>query len=504
MKAYNVNNNEGMNPPFGKTNIENIEATAREILEEDLNIDNKLEEKSTNKEVEEFVKTVLEMVPCVNKEYVRLRAKDLVGHDAAIERFIMEILTDPTPPINWRQIYAQPSLESRPNVGHFGEEKGVRPDTPRPGPSTKFDRYPQIRQPEKSDLGALLEIAEKSVAGPSKTPEIKVLPEQMVEKSIPGPSKAPDTQVHLEEAEELDPVATWQRGKEAYLIEIFPEYSPEWLVQQIELFKSSCGTDDGKFNQKVDQIMEMEKTSIPTRKDWEKTVKAKEELDKWSGNMKVDDFLDLYDGNPAKHFDDPNRKDVVKNQLYRDYTRVGLMDAFRYMGKPFIDQEWRKAQFSFAVAHAALKNKENTRKTRRTNIEIHYPASPCIEFIKEKKFVELREKIQAEKMRRIAEKSKALEAARLANALVECECCYNECLDHDMVPCNAGHLYCKDCVRDSVKVAMGEGKTIISCLGHCEEEINTRELQLALPPNVLSKLLSKRQADEVRAGYFVI
>ena len=40
-----------------------------------------------------------------------------------------------------------------------------------------------------------------------------------------------------------------------------------------------------------------------------------------------------------------------------------------------------------------------------------------------------------------------------------------------MVRCGGGHLYCRDCVETSTKVAMGEGKTIMECLGKCDEEI---------------------------------
>ena len=36
------------------------------------------------------------------------RAEDLVGKPAALERFTMELIQDPTPPVNWRQIYSIP------------------------------------------------------------------------------------------------------------------------------------------------------------------------------------------------------------------------------------------------------------------------------------------------------------------------------------------------------------------------------------------------------------
>ena len=57
----------------------------------------------------EFVRNVLEIIPNTDEEYVRARAKDLVGHEAAIGRFILELSSDPTPPPNWKQIYLHPA-----------------------------------------------------------------------------------------------------------------------------------------------------------------------------------------------------------------------------------------------------------------------------------------------------------------------------------------------------------------------------------------------------------
>jgi len=291
----------------------------------------------------------------------------------------------------------------------------------------------------------------------------------------------------------------WQKEKEAYLLEIFPDFSPEWLLKQIQIFTIVCGTDDGRFNDKVSQIMEMGSANIPTRKEWEKKMKEQEELDKWSGNMTVNDMLELYSGDPAKHFKG-ERENLVNNKLYRSYSRVGLLDAFRFASIGVIDRESKKAEYSFSLAYQALKILPNSRKTRRSDREARYPADPCIEFMKEKKFVELEGAIQEEIAKRKTDKIKAFEDARANDALVECSCCYNECLGEDMVPCEGGHLYCKECIQRSTDVAMGDGKSTILCLGHCEEEISTRELQRALTPNILSKLLTKRQAEEVGAA----
>ena len=95
----------------------------------------------------------------------------------------------------------------------------------------------------------------------------------------------------------------------------------------------------------------------------------------------------------------------------------------------------------------------------------------------------------------------AAEVARVAGLLEECQCCYStDCVREDITQCKSGHCYCKECVARGASVAIGDGKTIIECLGHCREEIGWKELQKALAPNILSKLLQRRQAEEVGQG----
>ena len=147
------------------------------------------------------------------------------------------------------------------------------------------------------------------------------------------------------------------------------------------------------------------------------------------------------------------------------------------------------------------KNGKKTRKTKRPDIEIKFPTEPCIQFLKEKKYAELEEQIKAEKERRSADREAKIEAAKLLGNLKECLCCYSsDCLSEDMIQCKGGHLYCKECIMRGASVAIGDGKTVIECLGHCKEEIVWQELQKVLSPNVLSKLLQRRQAEEVGAA----
>jgi hypothetical protein len=219
--------------------------------------------------------------------------------------------------------------------------------------------------------------------------------------------------------------------------------------------------------------------------------------------MSVKDMLELYADDPDGYFSNPDRK--LESEAYKQHALAGLKDQFRFHSITEIEKSFKKGRYLFTPAFRHLKHMmatgRKTRKTQRPDFEVKYPIDPCIELLKEKKFCELEVAIRAEKERRAAEREAAVEEARAAGALEECQCCYSpDCLREDMVQCKSGHCYCKECVARGCSVAIGDGKTIIECLGHCSEEIGWQELQKALTPNILSKLLQRRQAEEVGAA----
>lgn len=66
--------------------------------------------------------------------------------------------------------------------------------------------------------------------------------------------------------------------------------------------------------------------------------------------------------------------------------------------------------------------------------------------------------------------------------------------------CEAGHIFCNDCIVRGVDDAFGKGETKIKCFTECVEEFSLQILQKALAPTKFSKLLVQRQAAEVLAA----
>jgi len=100
------------------------------------------------------------------------------------------------------------------------------------------------------------------------------------------------------------------------------------------------------------------------------------------------------------------------------------------------------------------------------------------------------------------QRQKTIKWAREVGILMECKCCYaDDCLEEEMLPCQGGHFFCKECIQRGSKVAIGDGKTQLKCLVECDQVFKLSTLQTILKANVFSKWLKKIQVDELeRAG----
>ena len=403
------------------------------------------EDPATIAAIMNLVDSLSDMFPETPVDYMKARCQDLVGKEAALARLTDELLSSQTPPPGWRQTFSV---------------------TIQPSPA----RVTSISSPGPSGLHATSSAS-------------------LVDRS---------------------PVLEWEVEKYEELLSIFPTISPQYLKKQVLAVSRVEGPQDCSrevtkdlhiaFQSRVEGIWSMtpdERRQLPTRTQWKLQKKEQEELEKWSGKMTAGDFLDIYE-DPAKYF--ITEREV--SEEYKAYALADLKKRFRFQSITNITRTFTRSGNLLTVAVKQLKQAENTRGTRRADAELcssgGTSGQPCIAFLKEKKFIKLEEEIAKEKVARAKVQEWKVAAARLAGALVECECCYSsDCLEEEMVRCGGGHMYCKDCVETSTKVAMGEGKTMIECLGQCDEEVSWQELSRALQPNVLSKLIQKRQAAEV-------
>ena len=393
-----------------------------------------------------LVDSLSDMFPHTPLDYLKARCKDLVGKEAAFLRLTEELLVSQTPPPDWRLMYACVQTTER--------------------------------------------------AGPTVSPV------------TPGPSGilASSSSSLIDES----PIVEWENERHGELLSMFPTLSPQFLKEEVESVSRREGhllsrevTKDLAMSlqlrvERLWGMSEHERSQLPARSQWELKKKEEAELLKWSGKMTPGDFLDMYE-DPGKYF--KTRREVTEE--YKVHAIADLKGRFRYQSMSNITRTFSRCGSLLSPTVTKLSQEDDTRQTKRSDAEFRPPWGPaCISFLKEKKFIELKAQIDIAKKKRETDKELKVAAARLAGTLVDCECCYSsDCVEDDMVKCGGGHLYCKDCVETSTKVAMGEGKIVIECLGQCDKEISWQELSRALQPNILSKLIQKRQAEEVeKAG----
>lgn len=475
-------------------------------------------------EVASLAENLVMMFPDTPLAYIRQRCVDLVGRPAAIERFTEELLLDPKPPDNWEQIYKQsfqipgPVNNPPPVAANPVVVEAVPPlpeNTPAPmtaEPTASAREVVEVSEEDNLAIAAAL----RDLNGEGSTQEPTAS-----SSSVQDSSSRPEV--------ELDPITAWESNQNSVLLSVFPDICPDHLnsiVQKVRASLTPVATGEAsagaeteannpavdakisipdlnrEFAARVEELFAMkaeERRLLPTRAQWETKKKAKEELEKWSGNMSVNDMLLLYSGDPAGYFSNPDRN--PESDLYKQHAIEGLKSEFRYHAINEIEKTFRKSKFLYMPAYKTLSAGKNTRKSKRPDQEVKFPSAHSIEFLKEKKFIELEEEIKKEKDRRANERQIKIEEAKQLGLLQECLCCYSDdCLPEDMISCKGGHVYCRDCIARGTDVAIGDGKTVIECLGHCKEEIGWQELQKVVAPNVLSKLLQRRQAEEVGAA----
>lgn len=475
-------------------------------------------------EVASLAENLVMMFPDTPLAYIRQRCVDLVGRPAAIERFTEELLLDPKPPDNWEQIYKQPfqipgPVNNPPPVAANPVVVEAVPPLPEntPAPMTAeptASAREVVEVSEEDNLAIAAALRDLNGEGSTQEPTAS-------SSSVQDSSSRPEV--------ELDPITAWESNQNSVLLSVFPDICPDHLnsiVQKVRASLTPVATGEAsagaeteannpavdakisipdlnrEFAARVEELFAMkaeERRLLPTRAQWETKKKAKEELEKWSGNMSVNDMLLLYSGDPAGYFSNPDRN--PESDLYKQHAIEGLKSEFRYHAINEIEKTFRKSKFLYMPAYKTLSAGKNTRKSKRPDQEVKFPSAHSIEFLKEKKFIELEEEIKKEKDRRANERQIKIEEAKQLGLLQECLCCYSDdCLPEDMISCKGGHVYCRDCIARGTDVAIGDGKTVIECLGHCKEEIGWQELQKVVAPNVLSKLLQRRQAEEVGAA----
>eukprot|EP01122_Echinamoeba_exundans_P001462 TRINITY_DN11511_c0_g1_i1.p1 TRINITY_DN11511_c0_g1~~TRINITY_DN11511_c0_g1_i1.p1 ORF type:complete len:674 (+),score=114.40 TRINITY_DN11511_c0_g1_i1:55-2076(+) len=217
---------------------------------------------------------------------------------------------------------------------------------------------------------------------------------------------------------------------------------------------------------------------------------------------------------PAKDYDDTKPQVSL---TYKEMCEAYLSNEFCYLSATAIKQAMAESNNHFTPARKKLRAKygevpdlwpENVpppnptvklMKSRRKQMPM--PAVRDEEFIRELAWAK-REDEWARAEREWKNKSnKNANGADGGGDEIECGCCCCEYPFDEMVQCNEGHLFCRECLKKYVEeTVFGQGQTEVHCLdgSGCKERFAISQLQRALPPKMYKKLVDRIADLEVR------
>ena len=481
---------------------------------------------SDSQEIRDLYQSLISMFPTTPIEYLEEQAEELAGKPAALERFITEHLgRNSQPPDYWQAKVqnVQPKIEPGTSSTDVIENAGVV-NLSREGQGINmtmdamevdgFTRKNDDVVVEYKDNESDTNSSRPRISRESSLDEVD-MPEPMEEdlEPKPGPSRpfrndvnnetidltdfndqeaGPSTAANQSNANNQESEEDRANKRLETLVTLFPHVDPEFLHTKAVEF----GDNEDQMNRWIQETLENNTANdFPSRQEYEKRQKEAEMLEKYSGQVTIQEILDMYE-DPEAYFMDKTR---VVSDLYKKHSLTQLKKEFRQISVNVINKIFTINNGLFVPCVRALKKYSGVkRKTRRPDHECCMPTEIDINFLKELQY----SRIEADLKQYINEKDSAqarkIEEAKEKGTLMECVCCYNdECLADDMLPCGGGHLFCKECVQRASEVAIGDGKLHLTCLGHCEEVFALATLQKALKANTFSKWLKRIQLAEI-------
>eukprot|EP00466_Bigelowiella_natans_P009106 jgi/Bigna1/87649/estExt_fgenesh1_pg.C_220172 len=127
----------------------------------------------------------------------------------------------------------------------------------------------------------------------------------------------------------------------------------------------------------------------------------------------------------------------------------------------------------------------------------------CDAFHREYAYSHKEAMIRARKNEIINDHENRLAICRAEGLLLTCECCFeDEVLPEDMVECNKGHPFCKECVRRTANEVIGLGKFRVGCLhmAGCSEEFPLFALKESLPKSIFDGYERRVQERDIETA----
>ena len=184
-------------------------------------------------------------------------------------------------------------------------------------------------------------------------------------------------------------------------------------------------------------------------------------LEKYSGDLSIEEIFEMFDGDPETYFLDKNRE---VSDLYLQHSWNQLKKQFRFIPGSEITKIFKSNKGLFIPCIRELKVQEpkiSKRWFKRPLKECQAPTEIDFNFLKELQYFQKEPEISRFLEEKSSSLARKIDEARRNGFLMECGCCFDdECLVENMVQCVSGHKFCKECVQRASEVAIGNFENI--------------------------------------------
>uniref|UniRef100_A0A1Y1LPB4 RING-type domain-containing protein n=1 Tax=Photinus pyralis TaxID=7054 RepID=A0A1Y1LPB4_PHOPY len=284
--------------------------------------------------------------------------------------------------------------------------------------------------------------------------------------------------------------------------------------EQLELMKSILVDADPDYLQMhCDRLIDnpdelkafvseaLETRDYPTLKEYLRKKQISAQQNQYTNKFSVAKFLEVIP-DPFQYFADSKRKVNGLDNHSHHYAMCYLRNKFALVSVRSIRESFIKNEERFLATCKELESYPSFKRLKSKRPKVVMPSViQNIPLLQEIAFYDHQEEITEFLNKRKIEEEMERKQAKAAGLLQTCACCYDdEIMFKDITSCEAGCIFCKDCVRKGAEVAFGDGKLDFPCLGDCESHFSLQVLQAVLTPKMFSVVALKKQVEEVKAA----
>ncbi|KAF2884008.1 hypothetical protein ILUMI_22126, partial [Ignelater luminosus] len=354
------------------------------------------------------------------------------------------------------------------------------------------------------------------------------------------------------------PSGTYIKQKELidHLMEIFPEVSPNYLryicygkantptvlheliskvilennrddqgqstlkardfEEQLEILKQILPDADPSYLEEncrelIDKPEELRKFMLrliespvyPTKKEYIRMQQLSSQKKFYTTEFDVYEFLKVIP-DPRAYFEHLKKNPAKYRAKSHLYAERFLANRFYPVHMTYVQNALKRHDYGILGACKYLQKLRSGKHYMISYKKLYDLESIIVEditLLQEIAFIEHREEIEAAVEARKAQEVEEQKQAKLAGILQTCSCCFDdEVMPNEIYECENGCIFCKNCVRRGSEVAFGDGKLEFFCLNTCSSFFSLRTLQAVLDSKMFSKVIQKKQLQEVKAA----